>query len=355
MSKEKKQKLPEKISLYIKKKENEGVKVDYNKKVTGGKYEYKGEKFEYKQLPFSSIKVINKDEGIIEAYVSVFNVVDSMNEVVAPGAFKESLLKKLPKGVWSHNWDKPVAITLEAREDAKGLYIKGQFNLETQRGKEAFSDVKFGIMDEFSIGYQVDQYSEDNETAIRTLEKLTLYEWSPVLVGANRDTELLSVKSKNGKEKKEVEKKSPACRLEEETEKECIARKIPEILKENPDMERDQAVAIASDMCKEKCDGKGKKELPPIENPAPALKEGRVLSEKNRTVVKNAIDALQKVYDASEPPEKIQNNQKQNLNVPDKKGKEVEPEPEKILRIRQVAKQMDKGAEFLLRITKTKN
>lgn len=48
--------------------------------------------------------------------------------------------------------------------------------------------------------------------------------------------------------------KSPACRQADETEAECRSRKIAEILEENPEMERDQAVAIASDMCAEMCE-----------------------------------------------------------------------------------------------------
>ena len=129
-----------------------------------------------------------------------------------PGFFKASLEKKLPKGVWSHDWRQPVAKTLEARElDAGdpllpppishlgGLYIKGQFNLETQAGRETWSNIKFGIVDEFSIGYKTikSAFNEDTET-LELLEG-ELFEWSPVLVGANSQTQLLSVKSNEAK------------------------------------------------------------------------------------------------------------------------------------------------------------
>lgn len=134
------------------------------------------------------------DQGIIEAYVSMFGNVDLGGDKIVQGAFSESLMKKLPKGVWMHEWETPIAKTLEAREDAKGLYIKGQFNLETQRGREAYSDIKFGIIDEFSIGYRVLDY-EYEEDGTRVLKKIKLYEWSPVLAGMNPDTELLTVKN----------------------------------------------------------------------------------------------------------------------------------------------------------------
>ena len=163
---------------------------------------------ERKSFPTADVKVADGDLGILEAIVSVFSNVDSDQERVMPGFFADSLARKLPKGVWSHNWDLPVAKTLEARELSPGdpllpesirllggLYIKGQFNMETQRGREAFSDIKFGIIDEYSIGYKVDKDSYDNNTHVRDLLKGTLFEWSPVLVGANSATATISAKS----------------------------------------------------------------------------------------------------------------------------------------------------------------
>jgi len=51
-------------------------------------------------------------------------------------------------------------------------------------------------------------------------------------------------------------KKSPKCRQEDETKDECVGRKVPEILEENPGMSQEQAVAIAESMCEEKCKDK---------------------------------------------------------------------------------------------------
>ncbi len=156
----------------------------------------------------AEVKAANPEKGVVEAIVSVFSNVDSAKERIMPGYFKASLERKLPKGVWMHDWKQPIAKTLEARElepgDALlpeylkalgGLYVKGQFNLETQRGKEAFSDLKFGIVDEFSIGYRNTKTAYDEETEVLDLIEGELYEWSPVLVGCNDQTALLSAKS----------------------------------------------------------------------------------------------------------------------------------------------------------------
>lgn len=163
---------------------------------------------EHKTFPVIGVKAIDTDAGVVEAIVSVFNNVDSVQERVLPGFFADSLQSRKPKGVWMHDWAQPVAKTLEAVELAPGdqrlpskllslggLYIKGQFNLDTQRGREAFSDIKFGIVDEFSIGYVVTKDAFDQESGIRDLVKGELFEWSPVLVGANPATALLSAKS----------------------------------------------------------------------------------------------------------------------------------------------------------------
>lgn len=163
---------------------------------------------ERKAFPVAEMKVSDNEAGIIEAIVSVFNNVDSGNEKVMPGFFSKSIQKKLPKGVWAHDWKQPIAKTLEAKEllpgdpllpeslkELGGTYIKGQFNLETQRGREAYSDVKFGIVDEFSIGYRVVKDGKDKESGARELIEGDWKEWSPVLVGMNPETRLISVKS----------------------------------------------------------------------------------------------------------------------------------------------------------------
>jgi HK97 family phage prohead protease len=161
---------------------------------------------ERKSFSIFDVKTVD-DTGQIEAIVSVFHNVDHGNEIVRPGFFSKSIERKLPKGVWAHDWKQPIAKTLEAREllpgdpllppelkELGGTYIKGQFNLGTQRGKEAYSDIKFGIVDEFSIGYKVLKEGKDEKTGARELLEGDWKEWSPVLVGMNDQTRLLSIK-----------------------------------------------------------------------------------------------------------------------------------------------------------------
>ena len=158
------------------------------------------------------VNAISSADGIVEAIVSVTNVVDSVNDVIEPGAYKNTLRKRNPKGVWSHDTNIPVAKTLKVEElmpndsrlpddlraqNAGALLVKMQFNLNTTRGRDAFYDVQFFAEEqEWSIGYSVPEgkASTDEKTGVRFIKQLELYEYSPVIFGAAPNTRTLSVK-----------------------------------------------------------------------------------------------------------------------------------------------------------------
>lgn len=76
------------------------------------------------------------------------------------------------------------------------------------------------------------------------------------LIGGNvirEPVNLLPTSETQSKSAKKKTLKSPACRIDGESKKQCIARKLPEILRENPGMTQDQAVAMASSMCSKPC------------------------------------------------------------------------------------------------------
>lgn len=168
----------------------------------------------YKSMTVSGIGMVDEEQGIVEAFVSGIGNKDSVDDIIEPGAFDESIKVRKPKGVWSHNWDRPVAKTLEIFEVPKGdsrlpermkaagiggLYVKSQFNLETQDGRDALSWVKFyGDESEWSIGYQVDEQEYDRKVKANRLKQISLYEYSPVLFGANPLTATVGVKTVDG-------------------------------------------------------------------------------------------------------------------------------------------------------------
>ena len=156
---------------------------------------------------------IDKAQGIVEAFVSGIGNKDSVGDVVVSGAFNESLKRRKPRVVWGHDWNQPIGKVLEIYEVSKsdprlpdkmknagigGLFAKVQFNLNTERGREAFANVAFYGMDqEWSIGYKTLTADFDASRQANVLKEVELYEISPVLHGANQLTGTISVKDDN--------------------------------------------------------------------------------------------------------------------------------------------------------------
>lgn len=171
----------------------------------------------YKDIAVSGVKSIDEETGIVEAFVSGIGNKDSVNDIIVPGAFDEWLKDHTPKGVWSHDWSRPVSKTLEIYEvpagderlpqkmldaDIGGLYVKTQFNLNTQDGRDAFEWVKFfGEESEWSIGYKIPKGGAefDKKQQATLLKNVHLFEYSPVLFGANPLTSTVGVKVDGGK------------------------------------------------------------------------------------------------------------------------------------------------------------
>jgi HK97 family phage prohead protease len=176
-------------------------------------------KFARKIMPAWGAKALEGDQGVVEAYCAVFNNVDYSGEVIRPGFFADTINaannqgKAFPKILWSHSmWDQPLGVTTEAEEvlpyDGRlpaaisslgGLRVVGKFNLDTTAGHDAFSNIKFGALDKYSIGYYVIEDKFNRDTGVVELLKGDWIEWSPVNFAANDAT--LTVGAKNGGEK----------------------------------------------------------------------------------------------------------------------------------------------------------
>lgn len=150
--------------------------------------------------PVLDIKAL-KDSGEIEGYASTFGgEPDSYGDVIAPGAYAESLAEHkakgtMPKMFWQHDAAEPIGKWLSAEEDETGLLVRGKLNMAVQRAREAHALLKDGDIDGLSIGYRILKHSVDDETGVWTLEKLDLREVSVVSLGANENAVVSSVKA----------------------------------------------------------------------------------------------------------------------------------------------------------------
>lgn len=147
---------------------------------------------EFKLLDVDSEKKI----GFFEGYGAVFGNVDQVNDVIQRGAFAETLAKDgMPAMLWQHNSSDVVGVWTEAREDERGLYLKGELNLDVQKAREAHSLLKQKALKGLSIGYLTKDYSLDQTSGIRTLKKIKLLEVSIVTFPANPKAGIAGVKN----------------------------------------------------------------------------------------------------------------------------------------------------------------
>ena len=160
---------------------------------------------------------IDEAQGVVECFVAGIGNKDSVGDVLITGAFTKSLTRRKPRVVWGHNWNDPIGKVLEIYEVAPGdrrlpskmlnagiggLYARVQFNLNSEKGREAFANVAFfGQEQEWSIGYKTLDSIFDPNIQANILKEVELYEVSPVLHGANQLTGTISVKSDETAEK----------------------------------------------------------------------------------------------------------------------------------------------------------
>ncbi len=139
-------------------------------------YRYLQEELLYKNLD---------DNGYFKGYASIFNIKDSYNDVILPGAFKNSL-KQNPsiKLLWQHDHKEPIGIISEIKEDEKGLLVSGKLLMELQRAKEAYALIANNVIKGLSIGYTIEDYF--TESNINYLTKINLVEISLVTFPANK-------------------------------------------------------------------------------------------------------------------------------------------------------------------------
>jgi len=144
------------------------------------------------------LRSFDEDTGIFKGIASVFGELDSFNDKVAKGAFKQSLKDRGPSGIkmlWQHRPSEPIGIWTDLKEDSKGLLVEGKLALGTQRGREAHELLKMGALDGLSIGFVSKKTEIDEDTGIRTLKEIDLWEISLVTFPALHSARITQVKA----------------------------------------------------------------------------------------------------------------------------------------------------------------
>lgn len=126
-----------------------------------------------------------------EGYASLFGIPDLGRDVVAPGAFADSLARRGPGGIrmlWQHDPAEPIGRWLSLAEDRLGLRVRGRLNPAVARAREVASLLRAGDVDGLSIGFRVVEARRERAPPMRRLLRLDLWEISivtfPMLPGA---------------------------------------------------------------------------------------------------------------------------------------------------------------------------
>ncbi len=129
----------------------------------------------------------------------IFNREDMGHDVIAPGAFRESLKERGASGVkmlFQHNPAEMIGVWDEIREDARGLFVRGRLMQEVSRAREILSLMRAGALDGLSIGFKALRGKRDARSGVRRIEKVDLWEISVVTFPMLPDARVAAVKSR---------------------------------------------------------------------------------------------------------------------------------------------------------------
>ena len=155
----------------------------------------------------ASAKAVDEAEGIVEAYVNTMGIPDADGDIVEMTAFDRSIRDNLPIPVLSgHDQGRMVGKVIFAQPEAvEGdewrLYTRMQMNMETESGRDAYSNVAGDFIREWSVGFNIPQDSDvahegtDVSTVLRRITNLDWVEVSTVIRGASPSTATIGAKA----------------------------------------------------------------------------------------------------------------------------------------------------------------
>lgn len=197
-----------------------------------------------------SIKELNGDTDDrfvhIEGLASTFGNIDRDDDIIAKGAFKNTLTRRVPKFLNQHRMDQPIGVIDQAFEDEEGLRIKARMPKENSMVKDMLPLLKMGALGNFSIGFNVIE-SDTTPDGVRTIKEIDLWEISIVTIPANPEARVLGVKQLKEKEK-EKETKDIDDKIVDAIKAESIStkREFEQMLKDTGLFTKKAVITLAS-------------------------------------------------------------------------------------------------------------
>lgn len=152
---------------------------------------------QHKLSPFDrlSVKFDDARPGFFSGYASVFGLVDSYGDTIAPCAYSKTLQnRERPIQLrWNH-YGGVIGKWLTLREDEKGLYVEGELTPGHSVAQDAYALMKHGAVNGLSIGYRPIE-AEQKDDGTRLLKQIDLVEISIVETPADAAALIGDVKS----------------------------------------------------------------------------------------------------------------------------------------------------------------
>ena len=133
--------------------------------------------------------------GVFEGYAATWDQ-DLGGDIIRPGAFKKTLNDNggdMPI-FWRHT--ELIGRNMAAREDVKGLWVRGQINLDVQKGREAYALAKQGAVKGLSIGFLPIPDKTSYVAGNRVLGEVKLFEYSLEPIAMNPAAQILDIKAR---------------------------------------------------------------------------------------------------------------------------------------------------------------
>lgn len=140
-------------------------------------------------------------DGSFAGYASLFGRVDLGRDVVERGAFAKSLKERGAAGIrmlFQHDPNQPIGHWTDIREDARGLFVRGQLATGVARAREVLELMRTGGLDGLSIGFRTVKARAQARTGIRRITEADLWEISIVTFPMLPEARVDKVKAREG-------------------------------------------------------------------------------------------------------------------------------------------------------------
>lgn len=155
----------------------------------------------FKQSPMGELIDADEKAGIVKGYASIFNNIDSDNDIIRPGAYRKSISETghRVKYLYQHDMNKPIGKMRMMQEDDKGLMFEAEI-AKTTLGKDVMELIRSGILTENSVGI-MPLRKEMNAEGQREIYEVRLFEVSAVTLAANDEAKIMDYKGNYDPEK----------------------------------------------------------------------------------------------------------------------------------------------------------